>query len=85
MPHWMWPMGPFSPFGAFRSVHGHPYEGPRYAALFWEHNFRTAPFEYLGAWGLVRRGMGLLRVNSRRLDQDGWRIGASLARSDFDQ
>jgi hypothetical protein len=113
-------MGPFSPFGAFRSVQGHPYEGPRYAALFWEHNFRTAPFEYLGAWGLVRRGMGLLihgasgrtwqdgssgrstqgwhheagvsltlygmlRVNSRRLDQDGWRIGASLARFDFDQ
>jgi hypothetical protein len=29
---------------------------------------------------------GMLRVNlTRRLDQDGWRIGASLARSDFDQ
>ena len=34
-------MGPLSPFGAFRSIHGHPYEGPRYMALFWEHNFRT--------------------------------------------
>ncbi len=53
-------MGPFTPFGAFRTVHGHPYEGPRYAALFWEHNFRTVPFEDLGAWGLVRRGMGLV-------------------------
>lgn len=53
-------MGPLSPFGAFRSIHGHPYEGPRYMALFWEHNFRTVPFEYLGAWGLVRRGMGLI-------------------------
>ena len=29
-------------------------------ALFWEHNFRTVPFEYLGAWGLVHRGMGLI-------------------------
>ena len=53
-------MGPLSPFGAFRSIHGHPYEGPRYMALFWEHNFRTVPFEYLGAWGLVHRGMGLI-------------------------
>ena len=25
-------MGPLSPFGAFRSIHGHSYEGPRYMA-----------------------------------------------------
>ena len=51
-------MGPLSPFGAFRSIHGHPYEGPRYMALFWEHNFRTVPFEYLGAWGSYAAAWG---------------------------
>jgi hypothetical protein len=40
-------MGPFTPFGAFRTVHGHPYEARRYAALFCEHNFRTVS---VAAW-----------------------------------
>ena len=53
-------LGPFSPFGAFRSVRGRPYEGEGHAALFWEHNFKTVPFEMLGLWGLVRRGFGLV-------------------------
>ncbi|MFH1567860.1 MAG: DUF5686 family protein, partial [Gemmatimonadota bacterium] len=52
-------MGPLSPFGALRAVHGHPYVGDRYAALFGEHNFRTTPFEYLGLWPLVQRGFGV--------------------------
>ena len=70
-------MGPLTPFGAFRSVHGHPYTGPRYAALFWEHNFRTVPFEYLGAWGLVRRGFGLIAHGALgRTWQDGSTAGA---------
>ena len=84
-------MGPFTPFGAFRTVHGHPYEASRYAALFWEHNFRTVPFEYLGAWPLVHRAMGVLvhgasgrtwhegrAVNLR--STQGWHheVGASL-------
>jgi len=53
-------VGPFTPFGVFRSLRGSPYEGERYAALFWEHNFRTVPFEFLGLWSLVRRGMGFV-------------------------
>ena len=53
-------VGPFTPFGGFRSLRGNPYEGERYAALFWEHNFRSVPFEFLGLWSLVRRGMGLV-------------------------
>ena len=53
-------MGFFSPFGAFRTVRGHPYEGEHYAALYWEHNFKTTPFELLGLWGWAMRGTGLV-------------------------
>lgn len=53
-------LGPFTPFGSFRSVQGRPYEGEEHAALFWEHNFRSVPFEMLGLWGLVRRGFGMV-------------------------
>ena len=53
-------MGLFSPFGAFRTVRGHPYEGEHYAALYWEHNFKTTPFELLGLWDWAMRGAGLV-------------------------
>ena len=53
-------VGPFSPFGTFRSIHGQPYEGEHYVGLLWEHNFKTVPFEYLGLWQLAERGMGLV-------------------------
>jgi hypothetical protein len=53
-------MGPVTPFGALRTAHGRPYVGDRYAALFWEHNFKTTPFEFLGLWPLVQRGFGLV-------------------------
>ena len=51
---------PFSPFGVFRSVRGHPHEGEHYAALYWEHDFKSAPFELLGLWDLAMRGAGLV-------------------------
>ena len=60
-------------------------------ALFWEHNFRTVPFEHLGAWGLVRRGMRLIvygasghtwheGITSTLRSTPGWHheVGASL-------
>ena len=50
----------FSPFGTFRTVRGHPFEGERYAALYWEHNFRSTPFELLGLWHWAMRGTGLV-------------------------
>ena len=53
-------LGPFTPFGALRAVRNRPYEGEKYTALFWEHNFKTVPFEALGLWALVRRGFGLV-------------------------
>ncbi|MGI9175654.1 MAG: DUF5686 family protein [Rhodothermales bacterium] len=50
----------YAPFGGLRTLSGRPYEGEQYAALFWEHNFRTLPFELVGLYGLARRGYNLL-------------------------
>ncbi|WP_169577927.1 DUF5686 and carboxypeptidase-like regulatory domain-containing protein [Salisaeta longa] len=38
----------FTPFGTLRTLDGQPYQGEQHAAFFWEHNFRTVPFELLG-------------------------------------
>ncbi len=51
--------GPFSAFGAFRALSGRPYEGARHAGIFWEHDFKTMPFEALRLWPLVSKGMGV--------------------------
>ena len=48
-------LGFFRPFGGLRTLDGYPYEGEKYLGLFWEHNFRTVPFEILGLRGLARR------------------------------
>ncbi len=50
----------FTPFGTFRTLNGRPYEGNRYLAVFWEHNFRTIPFEILGLRSLARRGTSII-------------------------
>ncbi len=52
-------LGTFSTFGALRSLQNQPYEGERYLGLFWEHDFRTVPFEALGLRALVERGTSL--------------------------
>ena len=51
---------PFTAYGALHTLAARPYEGEQYAALLWEHNFRTVPFEAVGLYGLARRGWGLL-------------------------
>jgi hypothetical protein len=53
-------LGAFSPFGVFKSLRERPYEGERYFALFWEHNFRTVPFEILGMRTLAKKGIGII-------------------------
>ncbi|MFN2374032.1 MAG: DUF5686 family protein [Cyclonatronaceae bacterium] len=53
-------MGIFRPFGTLRSLTNRPVMAPQYAFLFWEHNFRTIPFEALGMYGVARRGLGLV-------------------------
>jgi len=52
-------LGPLSTFGALRSLGERPYEGNRYLGVFWEHDFKTIPFEGLGLDALVDRNMGV--------------------------
>ena len=52
--------GILKPFGTFKTLVGTPYEGEKYFALFWEHNFRTVPFEILGLRALARKGIGVI-------------------------
>ena len=55
------PLGAVGPFGTLRTLEdGRPYEGEQHLAAFWEHNFRTAPFEALGLYGTARRGWNVL-------------------------
>ncbi len=53
-------LGLYTPFGALKTLGGRPYEGEKYLAFFWEHNFRTVPFELLGLHGLTRRSYNLI-------------------------
>lgn len=48
------------PFGTLRALRGQPYEGQHAVAFFWEHNFRTMPFEIIGLRPLVERGYSIL-------------------------
>ncbi len=50
----------FSPFGVFRTLRDKPLEGEQYFALFWEHNFRTVPFELVGLRRFAKKGMGII-------------------------
>ncbi|MFZ0391248.1 MAG: DUF5686 family protein [Calditrichia bacterium] len=50
----------FAPFGVFRTLPSRVYEGDRYLGIFWEHNFRTVPFELLGLDRLVKKNISLI-------------------------
>lgn len=52
-------LGRSSTMGVFRTQRQRPYEGEHYAAVFWDHNFRSIPFEILGLMPLVKHGIGL--------------------------
>jgi hypothetical protein len=65
LPHHTWHasdtrLGFFTPFGAFKTLGDLPIEAEHVAALFWEHNFRTIPFEALGMQGLAKKGVGII-------------------------
>jgi hypothetical protein len=53
-------MSIYQPFGVLHTLDGRPYEGDSYLGVFWEHNFRTVPFELLGLYGPARRGYSIL-------------------------
>ncbi len=62
----------FAPFGVLHGRLARPYAGDAYAALFWQHDFRTRPFEILHLWPLVGAGTGLrLRGAHGRTWQEG--------------
>ena len=49
------------PFGTLRTLDdGRPYQGEQHLAMFWEHDFRTLPFEAAGLYGLAERGWNVL-------------------------
>ena len=50
----------YTPFGVLKTLNGYPYQGDQYLSFFWEHNFRTVPFEILGLRRLSRRGHSIL-------------------------
>jgi hypothetical protein len=50
----------FAPYGTFRSLAGRHYSGEKVAAVFWEHNFRTVPFELIGLDYLARKGWAII-------------------------
>lgn len=50
----------FRPFGTFRSLSNRPLEGDEHLAVFWEHSFRTAPFELIGLDQLARKNWTFL-------------------------
>ncbi len=51
---------PYTPFGALRTLDDRPYQGEHHAVLFWEHNFRTVPFELIGWQAPVDQDVELL-------------------------
>ena len=51
---------PYTPFGALRTLDDRPYQGEHHVAFFWEHNFRTVPFELIGWQALVDQDIGLI-------------------------
>lgn len=53
-------LGPYRPFGSLRTLGGRPYEGEKYVGAFWEHNFRTIPFELLGLDALSRKSYNVI-------------------------
>ncbi len=46
--------------GTLRTRKGFPYTGEAVAALFWEHNFRTIPFEMMNLGSVVQRGWSII-------------------------
>ena len=50
----------FTPFGVFKTLRGQLYEGEKYTAIFWEHNFRTIPFELIGLQSIAKKGIGVI-------------------------
>ena len=52
-------LGGISTFGGFRTHVDRPYEGEQVLGVFWEHHFRTVPFELIGWRWAAEQNIGL--------------------------
>ena len=71
---------PYTPFGALRTLDDRPYQGTHHAALYWEHNLRTVPFEWLGLYGVADRHIELIVHGGHARTWVGADRGLSLRR-----
>ncbi len=53
-------MAGFTPFGVFKTLGSRTWRNGNYISLFWEHNFRTIPFEIIGFKGLAKTGIEII-------------------------
>jgi hypothetical protein len=53
-----------SPYASLKSRKQRPYEGEQFFAFFWEHNFRTVPFELINFIFAVDNGIGIIVYGS---------------------
>ena len=51
---------PLLSVGELRAIRGRPFEGDKMVGFFWEHNFRTLPFELLGLRSLAQQGFNIM-------------------------
>lgn len=56
----LWGPVHFSTFGDLRTLERKAYQGDRFAALFWEHSFRSVPFELIGWRWAARKGWNVI-------------------------
>ncbi len=54
----------FTPYATILSRSQRPYEGEHFFAFFWEHNFRTVPFELINFSFAVDNGIGIIIFGS---------------------
>jgi len=75
-------LGIFTPFGTFHTLRHHPLTGNKYLNIFWEHNFRTVPFEICGLRKIAEKGLSIIiHGASGRVENNDWyhEIGLSLS------
>jgi hypothetical protein len=53
-----------SPFATLKTRKQRPYEGEHFFVFYWEHNFRTVPFELINFSFAVNHGIGIIVFGS---------------------
>jgi hypothetical protein len=78
-------LGYFGPFGAFKTLGSLPVQSTSLAAVHWEHNFRTIPFEALGLMSVAKKGIGIIVHGSHGvIETNGLNVMPLSSRTVFD-